>query len=397
MAKKANGEGSVQKYYQNGVFKGWRGRISVGYNDNGELKRKTFYGKTKQEVLKKMTEYRYKQNIGQLPADDKITLAEWFRTWLFEFRKHDLKPSSFERYESIYRIYIADTPVGNTRLAELRASHIQNHFNNLLENGKSASVVHNVYKFLNTCLNEAVKQGYIPVNYCQSVKLPKLTKSNDEDSKGIVAFTLEEQTKFLKMLQGHKHETAITLTLGTGLRLGEMLALKWSDIDFTNNTLHVSRSIKWVTFISDDGKRQCKLIEQTPKTNSSIRAIPIPENIAAKLKQHRKKQLEVKMKNREFYNDNDYLFCDKFGNPLDTKKIPRAFKTVLKKAGIRDMKFHSLRHTYATRLFEVGVPIKTVQALLGHTDITTTMNIYTHVMPEQMDMAADKINALFGQ
>ena len=99
--------------------------------------------------------------------------------------------------------------------------------------------------------------------------------------------------------------------------------------------------------------------------------------------------------NKEFYNDNDYIFCDDLGNPIDPKKVPRNFKSVLKSANIRDIKYHSLRHTYATRLFEAGVPIKTVQALLGHKDMTTTMNIYTHVMPEQKTQAVDKINSLF--
>lgn len=388
--KKANGEGSIQKYFQNGKFKSWRGTISYGYDDKGKLKRKQFYGKTKQEVLDKMTKFQYKQNIGQLPTDDKITLQDWFHTWLFEFRVNDLKPSSFERYEGVYRNYIEDSPIGKAKLKDLRAPHIQSYYNDLLSDGISVSVVNTIDRFLSTCLKEAERQNYIPTNYCKSIRLPKETKTES-----YTVFTLDEQMKFLEAIKGHKYEVAFKLALGTGLRLGELLALKWTDIDFINNTVTVNKSIKRVTYVDKNGKRENKIIEQTPKTETSYRTIPIPENIINDLKLYMKKQTKYKKDNKEFYNDNDYIFCDKFGNPLDPKLLPRNFKSVLKKAGLRKIKYHSLRHTYATRLFEADVPIKIVQALMGHSDITTTMNIYTHVMPEQKSQAAEKINNLF--
>jgi integrase len=391
---KANGEGTVYQEQRNGRPY-YRAQVSVGYDEKGRVKRKSFSGYSKKDVLKRMREYQHKNDSGQLPADDKLTLAQWFHTWLFDFRIHDMKPSTFERYEGIYRNYIEDTPVGDIRLAELRASHLQGYFNNLLENGKSADVAHTIKRFLGTCLIEAERQKYIPVNYCKSVRLPKQTTDETEDEGEITALTKDEQTTLIKSIQGHKYEMAMLLALATGVRLGELLALKWPDINFTNGNLHVTRSIKRVTLIDKDGNRTGKIIEQSPKTKSSIRTVPIPVNIIAKLKQHKKKQLEVKFEKGEFYNDSGYIFCNEFGNPEDTKKIPRNFKSALKRAGIRDMKFHALRHTYCTRLFEAEVPIKTVQILMGHKRIETTMNIYTHVMAEQKDLAAEKINALF--
>lgn len=389
--KKANGEGSIQKYYQDGKLKGWRGTVSYGYDDKGKLRRKQFYGKTKQEVLDKMTKFQYKQNIGQLPTDDKITLQEWFHAWLFDFRINDLKPSSFERYEGIYRNYIEDSPIGKMKLLDLRAPHIQSYYNDLLAEDISISVINTINGFLNTCLKEAERQNYIPSNYCKSIRLPKETKSES-----YTVFTLDEQMKFLEAIRGHKYEMAFKLNLGTGLRLGELLALKWTDIDFINNTLTVNKSIKRVTFVDKNGNRENKIIEQTPKTETSYRTIPIPKNIMNNLKLYMKKQSAIEKENEEFYNNSvDYIFCNKFGNPLDPKLLPRNFKSVLRKAGLREIKYHSLRHTYATRLFEAGVPIKTVQALMGHSDITTTMNIYTHVMPEQKSQAVEKINDLF--
>ncbi len=386
---KANGEGTIYVEERNGK-KYYRAQITIGYDEKGRLKRKSFSGYVKKEVIEKMNEYLYKMNTGQISDNENITLQEWFYTWLFEFRIHDLKPSSFERYESIYRNYIEGSPIGKMKLKDLRAANIQAYYNALLEKDISISTLHTINKFLKTCLNEAVKQNYIPQNYCNSVKLPKETKTESYD-----VFTLEEQEKFLQAIKGHKYELAFKLNLGTGLRLGELLALKWTDIDFINNTVSVNKSIKRVTFVDKDGNRENKIIEQTPKTKTSYRTVPIPENIMKELKTYMKKQYRFK-KDNEFYNDNDYIFCDEFGNPLDPKLLPRNFKSILKKAGLREIKYHSLRHTYATRLFEAGVPIKTVQALLGHSDISTTMNIYTHVMPEQKSIAAERINNLFG-
>ncbi|EDS76439.1 phage integrase [Clostridium botulinum C str. Eklund] len=390
MSKKANGEGSIQKYYQNGKDKGWRASITVGYDDKGKLKRKQFYGKTKSEVLKKMTEYQHKKNVGILPSDDKITLQQWFKTWLYEFRVNNLKPSSFERYDGIYRKYILNSPIGEIKLSELRAKDIQTYYNNLYDNGISSSVINTINGFLYTCLESALKQNYIYQNYCKLVTLPKIVKDDK-----FTVFTLQDQNIFLNNIQGHKYEMAFILALGTGLRLGELLGLKWSDIDFDNNTLSVSRAIKRTTIINKQGDRKSQIIEQLPKTKTSIRTVPIPTNIMEKLKEYKQKHSVIKKENEDLYNNTDYIFCDKLGNPLDPKRIPRNFKSVLKKAGLKDIKFHSLRHTYATRLFEVGVPIKTVQTLMGHSDITTTMNIYTHVMPEEKNKAAEKINVLF--
>src|SRR5699024_4703377 len=129
---KANGEGTIYTQKRNGKNY-YRGQISIGYDDKGKLIRKSFSSYSKKEVIKKMNEYQYKQNTGQLPTDYKINLEELFHTWLFDFRINDLKPSSFERYEGIYRNYIKDSPIGNIKLADLRAPHIQSYYNDLLD------------------------------------------------------------------------------------------------------------------------------------------------------------------------------------------------------------------------------------------------------------------------
>lgn len=397
MAKKRtklNGEGTLYTEQRNGKTY-YRAMVSIGKDKNGTIIRKTVGGYDKDDVLKKKQEIEYKNNIGMISIDENITLEKWFETWLFDFRINDLKASSFERYEGILRNYIEGSSIGRLKLSGLKTSHFQKYFNNLKSNGTSYSTIATIKKFLNCCMNGAVEHEYIVKNYCSAVKLPKQEKiDKDTDIDDIDFFTKEEQEKFLLSIIGHPYELAFKLSLGTGLRLGELIALKWTDIDFINNTINVNKALKTVTMIDRERNRNLKLIEQSPKTESSYRTVPVPSNIMSELKSHLKDQDRIK-KDNEFYTDLDYVFTDRVGKPYDPKKLPRNFKSVLKKMGHRDMKYHSMRHSYATRLFEANIPVKTVQKLLGHKDITTTMNIYTHVANELKSEAAESINELF--
>ena len=389
--KRANGEGSINKYIVNGVNKGWRASISAGRDENGKLIRKQFYGKTQKEVKEKLEEYKKQLSLGALPNDDKLTLEQWYYTWLFDYRIKDLKPKSFEKYEGIYRNYIKDTQLGRLKLKDLRATHLQKYYNDLMDKDKKpTSTIKGLNTRLKPCLAEAEKQGYIQKNYCKLVTLPK-----DNTSREIKVLTPEQQKSFIAVLVGHELEMLFLTALSTGLRLGEILGLKWSDIDFNTGILTVNRTLQRVTEIDRNGNRKSKVIEQLPKTKNSIRTIPLPKNMLAKLKDHKVHQSKNKLQIGELYSNNDYVFCDKLGYPLDDKRPNRNLKSILNKLGIDPLKFHGLRHTYATRLFEAGVPPKTVQVLMGHYDISITMDIYTHVMESTKLEAVDKLNEIF--
>lgn len=387
--KKGNGEGSVYKYKKNGVTY-YKGLLTIGRNEEGKLIRKTFNAKKKEDVVNAMTNYKSQMLNGELSTNEKITLAEWYHTYIFEFRKNDLKPSTFERYYSIYKNYILNSPLANIKLVDLRTVDIQKYYNKLLSvDNKTPSIVSTINRYVTTVLLEAVKQGIIKKAYSTLVKIPKVEYNSDYS-----VLSLEEQRKFIAAIQNHKFKVLFLTALGTGLREGELLALKWGDIDFIENTVSVSKTIKRVPIIEKDGSRKYKIIEQEPKTKSSIRIVPLPDNIVTELEKHRAKQNIEKMENRDIYNDMNYIFADKFGNPLESKRPNRNFQSVLKSIHIKPIKFHSLRHTYATRLFEQNVPIKTVQKLMGHKDSSTTLDIYTHVMPSEKIKAVEKINNL---
>lgn len=389
--KRANGEGSISKYIVNGVNKGWRASISVGSDENGKYIRKQFYGKTQKEVKEKLEEFKKQMSLGALPSDDKLTLEHWYYTWLFDYRIKDLKPKSFEKYEGIYRNYIKGSTIGKIKLKDLRATHLQKHYNELLDiYNKPVSTVKSLNTRLKPCLAEAEKQGYIQKNYCKMVTLPK-----DNTTKEIKVLSSDQQKLFIEAIKGHNLEVLFLVALSTGLRLGEILGLKWSDIDFNTGTLTVNRTLQRITQIDRNGNRESKVIEQLPKTKNSIRSIPIPKNILIKLKDHRLEQNKNRLKLGDLYSNNDYVFCDKLGYPIDDKKPARNLKTILTKLGIEPIKFHGLRHTYATRLFEANVPPKTVQVLMGHYDISITLDIYTHVMEGTKLEAVEKLNEIF--
>lgn len=392
---KANGEGTIWTEKRNNKTY-YRGAYVIGYDDNGKPIRKLFSSYKKQDVVDKMADYKTQMNSGLTSSNDKITLSQWFHTWLFEFMINELKDTSFERYEGIYRNYIKDSTLGKKKLIDVRTAHIQSYYNALAEQGKTTNTIKTLNKTLKTCLNDAIKQGYIVRNYCSLVTLPKTeTEEDQEKDNDITFFTPEEQKTFINSLDKNKNRMLFILALGSGLRLGELMALKWDNVDMVNNTLSVTHAISRISKVAKDGSRTWSVLEHAPKTKSSMRTIPLPTNIIKELKAYKKVQDKQILKLGDLYQKNNLVFCTDLGGYLDTRNLTRSYSRALAKAGIEHKKFHSMRHTYATRLFENNVPVKTVQALMGHSDIATTMNIYTHVTPQQMTDEVQKLNKIF--
>lgn len=384
--KKANGEGSINKYKN-----GWRATITIGRNSDGKLIRKQFYGKTKKDALDKMNEYKINSSRGLILIDEKINLEDWVNTWLNDFKAIELKPSSLERYLGVYNKYIKHSSIAKIKIKDLKAPNLQQYYNELLKNGKSENVIRTINKVLKAALTTARKNNYIYFNPCDNVILPKVKYTDKEK---ISVFTMEEERKLLSYINGNKYEMLLVLDLATGLRVGELVALKWKDIDFEKGILKVSKSMTR-KYVEMDGKRKLKIEEDTPKTKSSIRSVPIPSNVLCKLKKYKEEQEEFKKEYNDIYNDRDYVFANKLGEFIKPDTITKAYCKILREAGISHKKFHSLRHTYATRLSEIGVPLNVIQKLLGHSSIRMTADIYTHVMDEEKVIAVERINELF--
>lgn len=388
MGRKINCVKNGKEYY--------RVTVSIGRDSNGKLIRKEFYGSSKKDAENKRDEYLDNIKKGLNVDYKNIVLGELMHSWLFEVIRvsSKIKPSTFQRYEGIYRNYIKNSDVYGVKISDLKAMHLQRYYNSLYDKGKTSNVIKNLNKLLKSFFNYAVAEGYILKNPCSSKRIVIPGESEIHERK-IEIFSDEEINTLKIVLKDHRLKFLILLALGTGLRQGELLGLKWGDIDIDNKQLKVERSIKQVSIISSDETRKYKTVVQSPKTKNSIRTVPIPSNLIVDLKEHKRLQKQEKLKCGNFYNDTDYVFTTETGKTMNARNVTKSYERLLKKAKIPYKKFHSLRHTYATKLFEVNVPLKTVQMLLGHSDVSITANIYTHVMPKEKIKAVEKLNNLF--
>lgn len=388
MARKTNTAINGSEYY--------RVTATIGRDSNGKLLRKQFYGSSKKEAEDKKNEYLSGIQNG-LNIDFKNTiLGQLMYSWLFEVVRLKVKPSSFQKYEGIYRNYIKESELHGLKISDLRSIQIQRYYNKLFDNGISGNILKNLNKLLKQFLNYAVDEGYLLKNPISGKKIVVPSEKETKDIKEVEIFTNYEIDSLKKALEGHRLKGLILMALGTGLRQGELLALKWNDIDMSTNEIKVEKTLKRVTIISSDGSRNTEIIIQPPKSKSSNRTVPIPSSLIPVIKEHEKRQKLEKVKAGSFYKDENFVFPTVDGKPINTKNLFKSYKALLVKAKIEHKKFHALRHTYATKLFEAGVPLKTVQMLLGHSDLSITADIYTHVMPKEKTNAVEKLNHLFG-
>lgn len=388
MARKINTEINGSKYF--------RVTATIGRDSEGKLIRKQFYGISQKDAEAKKDEYLNGLKNGLNINFKKASLGELMHSWLFEVVRvsNKIKPSSFERYEGIFRNYITNSTIYGIKISVLKSIQLQRYYNKLHDTGKSSNVIKNLNKLLKTFFNYCVDEGYIIKNPCigKKIVIPGKVEKKEEDLK---IFTDREIKVLNKALKDHRHRALILLALGTGLREGELLGLKWTDIDLENKELRVERSVKQVYIIAADETKEFKTIEQTPKSKSSIRTVSIPSTLIPILEQHAEIQEQEKLKAGNSYEKNNYVFSTESGKVINARNLTRSYERLLKKAKIPYRKFHSLRHTYATKLFERKEDLKTVQILLGHSDVSITSNIYTHVMPKNKINAAEKLNDLF--
>jgi integrase len=389
--KRGNNEGCISKR-KDGK---WCAVVTVGFDEDGKQKRRFFYGKTRQEVADKMNEVIHNINRGTYIEPSKIKLNDWLNTWLNEYKKSSIRPSTYDSYEYLIRLHITPA-IGHIVLKDLRPEHLQKLYNDKTASGKvdcngglSAKTVNRIHVVLHAALDQAVKNSLVIRNVSEATTLPKQKK------KEIRILSVDEQMKFLSAISRERLKVAFILALGSGIREGELLALRWKNVNLKDGTIRIAESIKRVRNYDPNIDTKTKLIFQEPKTEAGKRTIPLPENVLAELKEHRKRQYEEKLRAGSLYEDNDLVFCTEIGKVLEPRNFLDTFYSLIKKAEISHINFHALRHTYATRLLEANEHPKVVQEILGHSDIRMTLNTYSHVMPDIKMAAAQKLNHLF--
>ena len=391
--KNANGEGTINQK-PNGRFEM---QITVGTNPiTGMPKRKSFSGRTKGEVRAKRREYDAAVANGTYCEPTKLTVGEWLGYWLKEFKYRYVEPSSYDFYESKVRVHLIPN-IGSVRLQELNTLQIQSMIN-ILVMKLSATTIQNIHLTLNQALEKAVDIGYISKNPAKQCTLPK--KKKDKKYK---AFKQEEISKIMKSINyDNSFGVIVMLAFATGLREGEILALTWEDFDFENKCVSINKALSHIKVrdeigepIKVDNKNIGQLIVKQPKTESSIRVMPLPANIIPILKKHKLKTAEINLRNGIPVNDENLAFPTSKGTKIYPNNLCVQWKRFLKRAGVNYLTFHSIRHTYTTILTEKGGSIKTIQELLGHSSISTTLDIYTHVSGDLKKSTVSKLNDIF--
>ena len=368
MAKRGQNEGSIRKR-KDGT---WEARVTIGISADGKQQRKSLYGKPRQEVSAKMTDLLNNLQKGIITNPTEMTLAEWLDFYMLEYKKQYVKPTTYNNYTVKVKNHIKPA-IGHYKLKALRQDIIQKFVNSLSGKGLAPSTVIDIFKVLSNALETAVDDGLIVRNVANRVKLPKTTKPQ------ITVLTQEQQNAFVEQAKVTYMGVVYIFDLCTGMRLGELLGLKWQDIDFEQNQLHIKRIIRKVKD-PDNPEEHWHLEFGTPKTPTSERIIPLNETAIKVLADVWEQQEKNKEKANTAYEDNDLVFCTQLGRPLDPNNIRRTCYSICAKIGVSNIHPHCLRHTFATRGAENNVDVRVMQKFLGHATIKETADTYTHVL-----------------
>lgn len=370
--RRSRGEGSIFKREDGS----WCASITVGVID-GKRRRKFVYGKTRKEVADKLQAIQRQHAAGI--TFTKLSVKEFLEQWLEHTVKRKNRARTYDKYAEDVHNHLVPA-LGHHQLAKLTPSHVQALLNQLEDAKLSYRSIRNVRAVLRCALNQALRFGYVTRNVATLVDLP-----------GAVTFkpvTIDEEQarRLIEATRGHRYEVLFRFALGLGLRKGELLGLRWEDIDFTAATMNITGSLQ---------RQRGKLQRSATKTDASIRTIALPPTLLAMLRLHRERQEEQRAAASQ-WTDSGLVFTTWVGTAIEPSDLSRAFKKVVKQAEISEaFRFHDLRHTCATFLIVMGVHPRVVMEVLGHSQIGTTMNIYAHVLPRVQRDAVVGLDALF--
>ena len=377
MKRNANGSGSIYKR-EDGR---WEGKYSIPAADgSGKYVRKSVYGKTQDEVRKKLTEVTADIDNGTYVEPKKIKLEDWIDVWLNDYVKPSVKYYTYETYLSICNNHIKRV-LGSRNVKDITVSMIQRFYNSLLDkDGLSAKTVKNVHGILHRALDQAVIEGLIKDNPSTRCNLPKVPH------KEITPLESDDISRFLEAIKGHKYENIFFVTLFCGLRESEVLALTWDCIDFENSLIHVNKQLVTNTH------RSGPTYSLGSTKNGKDRYVTVAPTVMKVLQNQKKiqKQME-KDASCAWHNEWNLVFTNELGEHLKQNAIYKAFKRVVKSIGLPDARYHDLRHSYAVAAIESGDDIKTVQSNLGHATASFTLDIYGHVSRKMQMKSAENM------
>ena len=354
----------------------WEGRLDLGFLD-GKRVRRSVYGATEREVRTKLRELAREVERGASPAPERLTVGDYLGHWLETVARPRVRPRTYESYETTIRVHLLPA-LGRIRLSRLRATDVERLLAAKVASGLSPRTVDYCLTVLRMALAHAERTGLVPRNVAALVEGPRVPRAEARP------LTPEELARFLATIAGHRDEALYLTALGTGLRQGELLGLRWSDLDLDRGRLTVRLQAQRIGGA---------LVLVEPKTERSRRTVVLPPVVVEALRRHRRQQAAERLQATRWH-DLGLVFCGTEGRPRDGRALTKQFQRLLARAGIPRRPFHQLRHSVATFLLAAGVDLKVIAELLGHTQISTTADVYASVLPAALEGVAETLDRL---
>lgn len=341
-----------------------------------QIRRRGF--ESKRQAMDTMTKLKAEVLENSFIDVTAMTYEKYLEEW-FEERRNHLQKTTFDIH-FIYYQNVIKPMLGHFKIQQITPLHIQKFVNNLVSEAKySEHTVHLIYRIVSASLKKAKVMKIIKDNPASGITLPKIKR------KEMNIWSLEQVNHFISAAKSIKRLTrcyiGFLIALLTGMRQGEILGLRWKDVDMDNQTIYIRQTLT-----------QEAELKAGAKNNSSIRSIHITDKLVSELKAHRKLVLEEKLLLGHNYNDFDLIICTRSGKPIIPRNFRKEFYNLTKKIDLPKIRFHDLRHTHATILIQQNVNVKLISERLGHAEIGTTLDTYSHVLPNMQKTVSDQLD-----
>ncbi|MGB3684773.1 MAG: site-specific integrase [Ornithinimicrobium sp.] len=374
--RRGNGEGSI--YLRSDGR--WAGAVYV-YNRDGGRQRRQVYGRTRAEVAGKVSDLMTRNREHRPAAVVRVTVEQFGRGWVARLEMSGLKPATVSNYGWVLGRYVFPE-IGGVQVVSLTPQHVRDLLRATSERGVSTRTVQLTRAVLRSMLADAEREELVHRNVAALVKGPRVERQE------VVPWTGDQTLRFLASVREHRLGPLFSVGVALGLRKGELLALRWEDVDLTGSTLRVQRTVQRLG--SGVG-----LVEGAPKTARSRRTIPLPAACVIGLREHRQSQDAERTEAGDAWQEHGLVFASTRGTVIEPRNLNRLLDQLVSQAGVPRIRFHDLRHTCASMLLAQNVSPRVVMELLGHTQMSMTTDLYGHVMPTALRAAADAANHLF--
>jgi integrase len=374
--KRGNGEGSIYKRKRDGR---WVASLTLGWKENGTLERKEFVATTRAEVVAKMDAAKRAMAEGKPVKFEIQTVGQFLGRWLEDSKKHSVKPKTLDSYGWAINNHLIPG-LGRHQLHKLGPQDVQAFLNQKANSGLKPKSVQELRSTLRAALNDAMKWDLVHRNVAALASPPRA----DRQPKRV--WSVAEAQAFLAAVQGHKFEGVFRLALCFGVREGEILALRWADVDFGGQCFFINKTQQ---------RLGGQIVSGSPKTESSNRRIPLALGLADLLVARKGQQDAQRIEAGPDWKETGLVFTTGRGTAIDMNNLRRDYTRIIDKAGLEYITFHSLRSTAASLLKEHGLTDEEIRILLGHSTAKTTRDFYLHQTPDSERRLVDGLNKVF--